>query len=79
MKLGASLTHKSRTLLLWIACFAGLTYLSLWMAGKMHIFDRRGYSLKPIIVLVPILGKNSLLVNTHLNGVLDALSPPPPL
>ncbi|KAF9972972.1 hypothetical protein BGZ73_003842 [Actinomortierella ambigua] len=36
--------------------FAGLTYLSLWMAGKMHIFDRRGYSLKPILVALPLLG-----------------------
>ncbi|KAG0224596.1 hypothetical protein BGW42_004987 [Actinomortierella wolfii] len=37
-------------------CFAGLTYLSMWLAGKLHIFDRRGYSLKPVIVLVPLLG-----------------------
>ncbi|KAF9162813.1 phosphatidic acid phosphatase type [Actinomortierella ambigua] len=26
------------------------------MAGKMHIFDRRGYSLKAVLVLVPLLG-----------------------
>ncbi|KAF9963772.1 hypothetical protein BGZ70_007187 [Mortierella alpina] len=36
--------------------FAGLFYLSLWLAGKMHIFDRRGYSLKGVILIVPIFG-----------------------
>ncbi|KAF9384651.1 hypothetical protein CPB97_005495 [Podila verticillata] len=36
--------------------FAGLFYLSLWMAGKMHIFDRRGYSIKGVILIIPIMG-----------------------
>ncbi|KAF9951859.1 hypothetical protein BGZ72_006711 [Mortierella alpina] len=36
--------------------FAGLFYLSLWLAGKMHIFDRRGYSLKGVILIIPIFG-----------------------
>ncbi|KAG0345015.1 hypothetical protein BG004_004030 [Podila humilis] len=36
--------------------FAGLFYFSLWMAGKMHIFDRRGYSIKGVILIVPIMG-----------------------
>ncbi|KAG0299273.1 hypothetical protein BGZ98_010188 [Dissophora globulifera] len=35
--------------------FAGLFYISLWLGGKMHIFDRRGYSLKGVILIVPIL------------------------
>ncbi|KAI8355763.1 phosphatidic acid phosphatase type 2/haloperoxidase, partial [Mortierella sp. GBAus27b] len=35
--------------------FAGLTYISLWMGGKIHIFDRRGYSPKAVILLVPLL------------------------
>ncbi|KAF9429073.1 hypothetical protein BGZ76_001860 [Entomortierella beljakovae] len=35
--------------------FAGLFYLSLWLGGKMHPFDRRGYSLKGIILVVPVL------------------------
>ena len=26
--------------------FAGLGYLSLYLAGKMHLFDRRGYSVR---------------------------------
>ncbi|KAG0323566.1 phosphatidic acid phosphatase type, partial [Podila horticola] len=36
--------------------FAGLFYLSLWMAGKMHVFDRRGYSIKGVILVIPIMG-----------------------
>ncbi|KAF8943853.1 hypothetical protein BGZ47_004954 [Haplosporangium gracile] len=36
--------------------FAGLVYLALWMGGKMHVFDRKGYSLKPVIIFIPILG-----------------------
>ncbi|KAF9989146.1 hypothetical protein BGZ75_007401 [Mortierella antarctica] len=36
--------------------FAGLFYLSLWLAGKMNVFDRRGYSLKGVILIVPIFG-----------------------
>ncbi|KAF9103656.1 hypothetical protein BGX27_010482 [Mortierella sp. AM989] len=35
--------------------FAGLFYLSLWLGGKMHPFDRRGYSLKSVILVVPIV------------------------
>ncbi|KAF9347326.1 hypothetical protein BGX34_003231 [Mortierella sp. NVP85] len=35
--------------------FAGLFYISLWLGGKMHVFDRRGYSLKGVILIVPIL------------------------
>ncbi|KAF9137612.1 hypothetical protein BGX30_010045 [Mortierella sp. GBA39] len=35
--------------------FAGLVYLSLWLAGKMHVFDRKGYSLKSVILMVPVL------------------------
>ncbi|KAG0284148.1 hypothetical protein BGZ96_011475 [Linnemannia gamsii] len=38
------------------SAFAGLVYLSLWMAGKMHVFDRKGYSLKPVLLFMPILG-----------------------
>ncbi|KAG9320532.1 hypothetical protein KVV02_004916 [Mortierella alpina] len=35
--------------------FAGLVYIALWMGGKMHVFDRRGYSLKSVILIIPIL------------------------
>ncbi|KAI8353603.1 phosphatidic acid phosphatase type 2/haloperoxidase [Mortierella sp. GBAus27b] len=35
--------------------FAGLFYIALWLAGKMHVFDRRGYSLKGVILVVPVL------------------------
>ncbi|KAF9357081.1 hypothetical protein BGX26_004290 [Mortierella sp. AD094] len=35
--------------------FAGLFYISLWLGGKMHPFDRRGYSLKAVILVVPVV------------------------
>ncbi|KAJ1722815.1 hypothetical protein LPJ53_002784 [Coemansia erecta] len=35
--------------------FAGLTYLSLWLAGHLHIGDRRGRVYKSFVVLVPEL------------------------
>ncbi|KAF9373019.1 hypothetical protein CPC16_002077 [Podila verticillata] len=37
--------------------FAGLVYIALWMGGKMHCFNRTGYTLKSVILMVPILGK----------------------
>lgn len=39
-----------------IAAFAGLGYLSLFMAGKMHIMDNRGEVWKSVLVLIPLLG-----------------------
>ncbi|KAG0045924.1 hypothetical protein BGZ83_008858 [Gryganskiella cystojenkinii] len=36
--------------------FSGLFYIALWLAGKMHVFDRRGYSLKGVILIVPLMG-----------------------
>ena len=44
-------------------CFAGLGYLSLYLAGKLSLFDRRGYSSRVFFVLVP-----------HLVSVLIAIS-----
>ncbi|CAM6081806.1 unnamed protein product [Calypogeia fissa] len=35
--------------------FAGLGYLSFYLAGKLTLFDRRGYSSRIFIVLVPLL------------------------
>ncbi|KAJ1912425.1 hypothetical protein IWQ60_009670 [Tieghemiomyces parasiticus] len=36
--------------------FAGMTFLSLYLAGKLHLYDRRGHTLKAFIVLIPLLG-----------------------
>lgn len=36
--------------------FAGLTFLSLYIAGKMHLFDTRGYTHKAWIAFLPLLG-----------------------
>ncbi|KAJ2145745.1 hypothetical protein IW136_000856 [Coemansia sp. RSA 678] len=35
--------------------FAGLTYLSLWLAGHLHIGDRRGRTYKSFVCLLPLL------------------------
>lgn len=34
--------------------FAGLGYLSLYMAGKMSLFDRRAYASRVFWVLLPL-------------------------
>lgn len=36
--------------------FAGLFYLSLYLAGKLHLFDNRGEVWKTFIVLLPTVG-----------------------
>ncbi|KIJ49576.1 hypothetical protein M422DRAFT_66054 [Sphaerobolus stellatus SS14] len=36
--------------------FAGLGYLSLYLAGKLHVWDERGYTGKAWLSLVPVLG-----------------------
>jgi diacylglycerol diphosphate phosphatase / phosphatidate phosphatase len=38
------------------ASFAGLFYLSLYLAGKLHILDSRGEVWKMFVCLVPTLG-----------------------
>ncbi|RKP14015.1 phosphatidic acid phosphatase type 2/haloperoxidase [Piptocephalis cylindrospora] len=48
--------HSSET-------FAGLTYLALYFAGKLNLFDRQGRSIKGFIVLLPILGASLVAVS----------------
>ncbi|CAG8448414.1 10114_t:CDS:2 [Diversispora eburnea] len=35
--------------------FAGMGYLSLYFAGKLHVFDRKGYTYKAFIVASPLV------------------------
>ncbi|KAF8938581.1 hypothetical protein BGZ58_000617 [Dissophora ornata] len=35
--------------------FGGLGYLSMYLAGKLHLFDERGHIYKSIVVLAPII------------------------
>lgn len=39
-----------------IDCFAGLGFVSFYLAGKMRLFDERGHVYKPLIALIPLLG-----------------------
>ncbi|KAJ2225495.1 hypothetical protein H4R99_005655 [Coemansia sp. RSA 1722] len=43
--------------------FAGMTYLSLWLAGHMHIADQRGHAYKSFVVLVPELAAMLIAVS----------------
>ncbi|KAI9841341.1 MAG: hypothetical protein M1837_000774 [Sclerophora amabilis] len=45
--------------------FAGLFYLSLYLAGKLHVFDNRGEVWKLFIVLLPSLGA-SLIADSRI-------------
>ena len=36
--------------------FAGLTFLSLYLAGKMHLYDKRGHAASAWLVFFPMIG-----------------------
>lgn len=38
-----------------IGSFAGLSFLSLYLSGKIKVFDRRGHAAKLCVVLLPLL------------------------
>jgi len=43
--------------------FAGLGYLSLYLAGKLHIMDSRGEVWKTVLVLIPLLAASLVTVS----------------
>jgi diacylglycerol diphosphate phosphatase/phosphatidate phosphatase len=49
--------------LTYLASFAGLYYLSLYLCGKMHVLDNRGEVWKAIIVMIPCLAAALIAVS----------------
>lgn len=43
--------------------FAGLGYLSLYLAGKLHIWDNRGEVWKTLLVLIPLLAASMIAIS----------------
>lgn len=43
--------------------FAGLFYLSLWVAGKLHFMDNRGEVWKALIVIIPCIAATLIAVS----------------
>lgn len=43
--------------------FSGLGYLSFYLAGKLHLFDRRHYSGPLWIAMTPLLGAALIAVS----------------
>jgi len=48
--------------------WAGLAFLSLYLAGKLHLFDRRGHSLKIWISIGPLLGATLVAISRTMDN-----------
>lgn len=45
------------------ASFAGLTYIALWLGGKLHVMDNRGEAWKTLLVMLPLLAATLIAVS----------------
>jgi len=51
------------------AAFAGLGFSSMYLAAKLHVFDRRGRLWKMTLVLVPLMGAYLIAISRICNYV----------
>jgi len=47
--------------------FAGLGFLSFYLAGKLHLFDRRGHTGKAWIALTPLAGASLVAISRSMD------------
>jgi len=47
--------------------FAGLGFLSFYLAGKLHLFDRRGHTAKAWISLTPLAGASLVAISRSMD------------
>ena len=43
--------------------WAGLGYFALYLSGKMHLFDHRGYTVKAWVAIAPLIGATLIAVS----------------
>ena len=48
--------------------FSGLGYLSLFLAGRLHVLDHHGQVYKPILVVVPLLGAALIAISRTMDN-----------
>lgn len=48
--------------------WADLAFISLYLAGKLHLYDRRGHSLKVWISIVPLLGATLIAISRTMDN-----------
>jgi diacylglycerol diphosphate phosphatase / phosphatidate phosphatase len=47
--------------------FAGLGYLAWWFAGKIHLFDGQGHTIKSWICLIPLIGAGLIAISRNMD------------
>jgi diacylglycerol diphosphate phosphatase/phosphatidate phosphatase len=43
--------------------FAGMAFVTFYLAGKLQVFDRRGFVFKPLICMLPLIGASLVAIS----------------